>query len=79
MKARKIQISISTVTLLRGIVVGDAVPVNWNGNLPTEWTTRESRQEGRENVGGNARWSRRLSTVHHRVHRSRARLYRVTK
>lgn len=33
-KAQKIQVSISAVAFLRGIVAGDDVAVNWNGNLP---------------------------------------------
>jgi len=31
------------------IVVGGAVPVNWNGNLPLEWS--DPGMEGRENGG----------------------------
>lgn len=67
MKAPKIQVSISAVAFLRGIVVGDAVPVNG-----TEICQRNGRRnvgrgrKGRENIE-HARWSRRLSTVHHRA------------
>jgi len=44
-----IQVSISATQkewmLLRASSAGDDVPVNWNGNLPMEWTTGPEKQE----------------------------------